>query len=88
MMKYYYNYLNASALTGSLENAATTLKELAIKNGAPNDTEIIQMRNAGNLILFGLPGTLQRLDDGTFPPPPPQSSSEEDEDDMTTGLSP
>ena len=55
---------------GSLETASTTLRDLAVENGASKDMEIIQMRNKDKMILYGLPGTLKKMDEGSFPPPP------------------
>jgi hypothetical protein len=54
---------------GSVEKAAAALKSLAVENGAPEDLEIIQTREYGNTIMFGIPGTLKRMEDGEFPPP-------------------
>ena len=55
---------------GSLESASTTLRDLAVEKGASKDMEIIQMRNKDKMILYGLPGTLKKMDEGSFPPPP------------------
>jgi len=60
---------------GTLQNAFETLRDLAIENGASPDIELIQMREKDKIILFGLPGTLDKMKDGSFPPPPPPSSS-------------
>eukprot|EP00339_Tiarina_fusa_P020149 CAMPEP_0117028548 /NCGR_PEP_ID=MMETSP0472-20121206/20748_1 /TAXON_ID=693140 ORGANISM="Tiarina fusus, Strain LIS" /NCGR_SAMPLE_ID=MMETSP0472 /ASSEMBLY_ACC=CAM_ASM_000603 /LENGTH=200 /DNA_ID=CAMNT_0004736067 /DNA_START=83 /DNA_END=685 /DNA_ORIENTATION=+ len=62
---------------GTLEKAATALKSLAVENGACKDIEIIQIREYGNTILFGVPGTLKRMKDGEFPPPTPPPAPEE-----------
>jgi hypothetical protein len=32
---------------------------------------MIQMREKDRTILFGLPGTIEKVEDGSFPPPPP-----------------
>jgi hypothetical protein len=56
------------------------LKELAVENGASEDIEVVQMRKYGNTILFGIPGTLKRMEDGEFPPPPPPPAPEEPEE--------
>ena len=45
------------------------LRNLAIESGAPNDIELIQMRD--RTIMFGLPGTMENVENGSFPPPPP-----------------
>jgi hypothetical protein len=52
-----------------LENAVTSLTELAVENGAPSDMEMIQMREKEKTILFAMPGTMQKVKEGTFPPP-------------------
>jgi hypothetical protein len=52
---------------------------LAIQNGAPKDIELIQMRASNKMILFGMPGTLEAMNAGTFPPPPPPSPPADDE---------
>ena len=53
---------------GSLEKAFETLRDLAVENGAPKDIELIQYRDGDKMILFGSPGTLQKIKEGTFPP--------------------
>ena len=68
--------INTKKYNGSLEDAARTLKDLAIENGAPDDTEIIQFRDSEKTVLFGSPGTVRQCADGTFPPP-----SLDDDDD-------
>jgi hypothetical protein len=55
---------------GSLENAFESLRDLAVENGAIPGIELIQMREKDKIILFGLPGTLQKIKEGNFPPPP------------------
>jgi hypothetical protein len=47
------------------------LLDLAVENGASEGIEIVQMREKDKTIMFGLPGTLERVKEGTFPPPPP-----------------
>jgi hypothetical protein len=61
---------NFFVLIGSLENAFESLRDLAVENGAEPGIEMIQMREADKIILFGLPGTLEKMKDGSFPPPP------------------
>eukprot|EP00538_Stauroneis_constricta_P012208 CAMPEP_0119563720 /NCGR_PEP_ID=MMETSP1352-20130426/24465_1 /TAXON_ID=265584 /ORGANISM="Stauroneis constricta, Strain CCMP1120" /LENGTH=163 /DNA_ID=CAMNT_0007612365 /DNA_START=65 /DNA_END=553 /DNA_ORIENTATION=- len=56
---------------GSLENAFTQLRDLAVESGASKDIELIQWRDSDRMILFGLPGTMDRIQSGDFPPPPP-----------------
>ena len=65
---------------GSLENAFEALKGLAEENGAAPGIEMIQMREKDKIILFGAPGTKDKLKAGTFPPPPlpkPEDSESE-----------
>jgi hypothetical protein len=54
---------------------------LAIENGAPADIEMIQMREKQKEILFGMPGTMKRMEDGSFPPPPPPPEEEEEKEE-------
>jgi RNA-binding protein YhbY len=56
---------------GSLQNAFEILRKLAEESGAPEDIELIQARDGERVILFGLPGTLERIEKGEFPPAPP-----------------
>jgi hypothetical protein len=66
--------------TGTLEKAFTTLRELAVENGAPADIEMIQMRDFDKTIVFGMPGTLAKMETGDFPPPEPVVVEQEDGD--------
>lgn len=54
-----------------MENAVQILRDLAVESGASQNIEIIQMREKDRTILFGLPGTIEKVEDGSFPPPPP-----------------
>mmetsp|Transcript_1199 Transcript_1199/g.2601 ORF Transcript_1199/g.2601 Transcript_1199/m.2601 type:complete len:166 (-) Transcript_1199:1436-1933(-) len=56
---------------GTLDKAYETLRDLAIESGASADIELIQMRDKDRTIMFGLPGTLENVENGSFPPPPP-----------------
>ena len=56
--------VNTRPFDSSVEVASKTLLELAVNNGAPADMEIIQFREGSKEILFGLPGTLQRMEEG------------------------
>lgn len=58
-------------LTGTLDKAYETLRDLAIESGASEGIELIQMRDKDRTIMFGLPGTLENVENGSFPPPPP-----------------
>eukprot|EP00529_Nitzschia_sp_RCC80_P033501 CAMPEP_0113464688 /NCGR_PEP_ID=MMETSP0014_2-20120614/13333_1 /TAXON_ID=2857 /ORGANISM="Nitzschia sp." /LENGTH=202 /DNA_ID=CAMNT_0000356783 /DNA_START=248 /DNA_END=856 /DNA_ORIENTATION=- /assembly_acc=CAM_ASM_000159 len=73
--------INTKKYNGSLEDAAQTLKGLAVENGAPDDMEIIQFRDSEKTVLFGSPGTVQQCADGTFPPPPPPPPPTSDDED-------
>ncbi|KAG7369065.1 CRS1 / YhbY CRM domain containing protein [Nitzschia inconspicua] len=66
---------------GSLQNAFESLRDLAVENGAEPGIEMIQMREKDKTILFGLPGTLERMKAGSFPPPPLPST--DDDSSMT-----
>jgi hypothetical protein len=72
-------------LTGTVAKASETLRELAIENGAPADIEMIQVREGQKEILFGMPGTVKRVEDGSFPPPPPPPEEEKEEDEEEEG---
>ena len=65
---------------GTLDDAFRTLRDLAVESGASKDIELIQMRESDRMILFGLPGTLQRIKDGTFPPAVVAASDDGDGD--------
>jgi hypothetical protein len=39
------------------------------------------MRDNDRTILFGSPGTLEQMKQGTFPPPPPPPEDDEDDDE-------
>jgi len=59
-----------NALVGTLENAFECLRDLAVENGASEGIEMIQIREKDKIILFGLPGTMEKMKKGSFPPPP------------------
>ena len=61
--------VNTRRFDGSLEAAFEHLRSLAEENGAPPGIELIQSREADKIILFGLPGTMERINDGHFPLP-------------------
>jgi hypothetical protein len=65
-------------IIGTLEKAFTTLRELAVENGASAAIEMIQMREGDKTIVFGMPGTLAKMETGDFPPPEPVVVEEED----------
>lgn len=60
------------------------LSKLAEEAGAPEGVEYIQSRDIEKTVMFGLPGTLARIESGDFPPPPPppyvpKGSSDDDD---------
>lgn len=59
--------VNTRKFDGSLHEAFQQLRALAEENGAPGGIEMLQARGADKIILFGLPGTLQRIKDNEFP---------------------
>ena len=64
-------FLIVFILSGTLGKAYETLRGLAIESGASEGIELIQMRDKDRTIMFGLPGTLENVENGSFPPPPP-----------------
>lgn len=73
--------VNTKKFNDSVQQAYETLRSLAVENGAPEDLELIQLREGSKEILFAMPGTLGRMEDGSFPPPPP--APVEEESDLT-----
>ena len=63
-----------------MEKAFTSLRDLAVENGASADIEMIQMRQGDKVIVFGMPGTLAKMETGDFPPPEPVVVEDEEED--------
>ena len=61
--------VNTRRFDDSLHQAFEELRALAEENGAPTGIEMLQARDSEKIILFGLPGTMQRIQDNTFPPP-------------------
>lgn len=54
-----------------LEETFAVLKEFAVQSGASQEIEMIQARDKEKIILVGLPGTMEKIENGLFPPPPP-----------------
>ena len=48
------------------------------------DMELLQVRANERILLVGLPGTTQKIMDGTYPPPPPPPRNTTMEEDQTT----
>lgn len=59
--------VNTRRFDGSLQSAFEHLRSLAEQNGAPAGIEMIQARKGDKIILFGLPGTLERISKDEFP---------------------
>jgi hypothetical protein len=53
---------------GTLEEAFKQLAGLAVESGAPEGIQLIQARETEKTILFGMPGTVERIKNGDFPP--------------------
>ena len=79
--------VNTKKFHNSTQEAFEVLKNLAIENGAPPDLELIQLREGTKEILFGMPGTLQKMQEGTYPPPPPPKETDGETDDDEPTLS-
>lgn len=59
--------VNTNRFDGSLQAAFEHLCSLAEQNGAPPGIELIQAREGDKIILFGLPGTMERISRNEFP---------------------
>ena len=57
-----------SIVSGSLEEAFDVLRILAEEKGAPKGIELLQFRKSDNMILFGRPGTMEKIENGEYPP--------------------
>mmetsp|Transcript_3311 Transcript_3311/g.3786 ORF Transcript_3311/g.3786 Transcript_3311/m.3786 type:complete len:193 (+) Transcript_3311:44-622(+) len=68
---------------GTMENAVKILRDFAVESGASENIEIVQMREKDRTILFGLPRTSEKIEDGSFPPPPPPPWIKKEYDDVT-----
>lgn len=62
--------VSTQSYSGNLQAACDNLRALAIASGAPDGLEILQVRDSDNVILFGMPGTRDRIQSGDFPPEP------------------
>ncbi len=76
--------VNTKKFNNSVQQASEMLKALAIENGGPADLELIQIREGSKEIMFGMPGTLQKMEEGTFPPAPIEDEVDE-EDEISNG---
>jgi len=68
-------------MSGTLHHAFEVLRDLSIEAGAPEDIELIQSREGDKVIMFGMPGTLERIQSGDFPPPVVEKKEESESDD-------
>ena len=71
-----FNASNRDSDTQSMQDQMVQvynqLKEYAIDaDPSLQDMELLQVRVNERILLVGLPGTKQRIQDGTYPPPPP-----------------
>ena len=73
--------VNTKKFNNSVQQAYEVLRGLAIENGAPADLELIQLREGSKEIMFGMPGTLEKMEQGIFPPVIPSSSDADQDDD-------
>lgn len=60
--------VNTRMFDNSLQQAFFKLVQLAEENGAPPGIELLQARESEKIILFGWPGTRERIDHNDFPP--------------------
>eukprot|EP00547_Thalassionema_nitzschioides_P005293 CAMPEP_0194218818 /NCGR_PEP_ID=MMETSP0156-20130528/24577_1 /TAXON_ID=33649 /ORGANISM="Thalassionema nitzschioides, Strain L26-B" /LENGTH=161 /DNA_ID=CAMNT_0038948291 /DNA_START=53 /DNA_END=535 /DNA_ORIENTATION=+ len=63
------------------DESFAALVKLALEAGAPEGIECLQYRDIEKTILFGLPGTLEKIQAGDFPPPPPPPPPQEEEEE-------
>jgi RNA-binding protein YhbY len=63
--------VNTQPFRGDLREAFERIRALAEESGAPPGIECIQLRERDGVIMFGMPGTSERITSGDFPPPPP-----------------
>eukprot|EP00550_Attheya_septentrionalis_P005791 CAMPEP_0198285602 /NCGR_PEP_ID=MMETSP1449-20131203/4855_1 /TAXON_ID=420275 /ORGANISM="Attheya septentrionalis, Strain CCMP2084" /LENGTH=203 /DNA_ID=CAMNT_0043983075 /DNA_START=189 /DNA_END=800 /DNA_ORIENTATION=+ len=54
----------------TLEECFQKLRDLAVEAGADEEMELIKIRDSEKVILFGKPGTMERIKSGEFPPKP------------------
>jgi hypothetical protein len=54
------------------------LREYSVQSGASPDLELLQVRPSEQTLLIGLPGTLSKMEHGTFPLPPPLPCAEKE----------
>jgi hypothetical protein len=54
----------------TLKDCFDKLRDLAVEAGADEGMELIKIRDSEKVILFGKPGTMERIKSGEFPPKP------------------
>ena len=69
-------FVDTKIVSGTLDKAYETLRDLTIESGASKGIELIQMREKDRTIMFGLPGTLENIGNGSFPSPPESPGGE------------
>ena len=62
--------VNTKAYNNSMESAFESLAQLVVQAGSPEPPELLQYRPGDRVLLLGLPGTRERILQGTFPPVP------------------
>ena len=77
---------DAESVQEQMKQVYEQLKDYAIQSDpALQDMELLQVRVNERILLVGLPGTQQKILDGTYPPPPPPPKiAMEDETTTTT----
>lgn len=72
----------------SLDEAFAQLAAAATARGAPAALELLQARSSDAILLIGLPGTRERIEEGTFPPKPkpPRGDAAEEENKQPLGI--
>ena len=67
---------------GTLEKAFDDIRQLAVESGAPEGIELVQARDKDKVIMFGIPGTLERIKKGDFPPLTRLEKDEQQDDNI------
>jgi RNA-binding protein YhbY len=60
--------VNTRKYNNSLIEAFDSIRNLAVDAGASPHIELLQARDGDHTILFGLPGTREKIRNGEFPP--------------------
>jgi hypothetical protein len=67
---FYCNSTHNNDELDTLEECFQKLRDLAVEAGADEEMELIKIRDSEKVILFGKPGTMERIKSGEFPPKP------------------